>query len=570
MQPQLLHRVIDRFGLEDCGELVVLATPAQLAGVFDADLWKAAQPGADERFDAARFGTWINVLIEADAEAAAAKIAGMDPGLIATALAQHVRVFDVAAVGPCIVDGEIIGAERPRHDLNCEISGYLIEARRSDAWDAIVSLLLALDAGHGDGFQRVMRACRRLSNRGFERDGLDDLYTDREQHLLDLALDREERREQQGFVTAAQARAFLQTARELDLAGDSAPPRSPIATAYFRAMHPADASTPASGSRDDRASLTAGEGAVAANVDVDRPSSADDATEEAIESAVAAIADVVLGDITGNGLPRGLLAGAPAANDHAAEPPLARIRELLDAARAADAEVYLERTAELAYLANALVAGCSFQQRAFTLTEASDAAVAICNLGLERWPPRWRAVPRDDVGAVDRRDRCGARESGAAEDRDGSAAERHGGSAAAEPETDLLTAFQIGWAVLYREVCLKTADALIAIVAGLRPADRDLQIGLNGIRIELIRQRRAGAPWRACETLDVLMILDQSAWAALLGLLDECPVLHPLIDRTRRTPVRSFKTSDFVFISTNAHIASADSFIESLPSILRS
>ena len=43
LQPELLHRVIQTCGLEDCGELVALATPEQLARIFDLDLWRAAQ-----------------------------------------------------------------------------------------------------------------------------------------------------------------------------------------------------------------------------------------------------------------------------------------------------------------------------------------------------------------------------------------------------------------------------------------------------------------------------------------------------------------------------------------------
>src|SRR2546426_10140002 len=44
---------------------------------------------------------------------------------------------------------------------------------------------------------------------------------------------------------------------------------------------------------------------------------------------------------------------------------------------------------ELAYLANTLIAGCSIQARVFTPQEASDAAAAFCNLGLENWPHHW-------------------------------------------------------------------------------------------------------------------------------------------------------------------------------------
>ena len=64
LPPQVLHRVIQHCGLEDCGELVALLTPEQLARVFDLDLWRAAQPGMDEQFDADRFGVWIEVLVE--------------------------------------------------------------------------------------------------------------------------------------------------------------------------------------------------------------------------------------------------------------------------------------------------------------------------------------------------------------------------------------------------------------------------------------------------------------------------------------------------------------------------
>src|SRR6185369_12069837 len=71
LQPELLHRVIQKVGLEDASELVALATPEQLSRVFDLDLWQSARPGVDEQFDAARFGTWLQVLHEAGAEVAA-------------------------------------------------------------------------------------------------------------------------------------------------------------------------------------------------------------------------------------------------------------------------------------------------------------------------------------------------------------------------------------------------------------------------------------------------------------------------------------------------------------------
>ncbi|HKX27162.1 MAG TPA: DUF6178 family protein, partial [Blastocatellia bacterium] len=64
LRPDLLHRVIQTCGLEDCGEIVALATPEQLTRIFDLDLWRAAQAGRDEQFDAHRFGVWLEVLVE--------------------------------------------------------------------------------------------------------------------------------------------------------------------------------------------------------------------------------------------------------------------------------------------------------------------------------------------------------------------------------------------------------------------------------------------------------------------------------------------------------------------------
>ena len=100
LPPEVLHRVIEKCGLEDCGELVALATAGQLAAVFDLDLWLPAAPGLDERFNADRFVLWLEVMMEAGAPLAAQKLAEIDVDLAAAALARHVRVFDAATISP--------------------------------------------------------------------------------------------------------------------------------------------------------------------------------------------------------------------------------------------------------------------------------------------------------------------------------------------------------------------------------------------------------------------------------------------------------------------------------------
>jgi hypothetical protein len=53
------------------------------------------------------------------------------------------------------------------------------------------------------------------------------------------------------------------------------------------------------------------------------------------------------------------------------------------------------------------------------------------------------------------------------------------------PDRDLITAFQVGWTVLHRDVCMFAAERLIDVVADIRCRDRDIQLRLNGLRREL-------------------------------------------------------------------------------------
>ncbi len=228
LPPELLHRVIERCGLEDCGELVALATPAQVARVLDLDLWRSPSAGLDEQFDADRFGVWIEVLVEQGTDVAARTVAGLDADLVAAGLAQHVRVYDIAAfAGYVTSDGtEIPAVIEPDGGLTCELAGRRLVARRPDAWDAIVDVLLALEEGHHAAFARLMRRCLALSNSRPEVDELDPLLTGAEQAMFDLSDEREQRREALGFASPAQARAFLELSRRLRLDAAVAPATS--------------------------------------------------------------------------------------------------------------------------------------------------------------------------------------------------------------------------------------------------------------------------------------------------------------------------------------------------------
>ena len=217
---------------------MALATPEQLMRIFDLDLWRSAQPGVDEEFDAERFGLWLEVLAEFGASSAAQKLAQIDADLVIAGLAQHARVFDCAVVTPYrTTDGiEMTGIRETGDGLACEVGGYRVVATRTGSWDAIVSILVSLDAEHPEYFHQVMRGCRALSNASFELDGLDDVLGDNDQAMFDVAIGREQRRDKQGYVTPVQARAFLEMSRQIQLGSDTVPPASPIALAYLRLL----------------------------------------------------------------------------------------------------------------------------------------------------------------------------------------------------------------------------------------------------------------------------------------------------------------------------------------------
>jgi hypothetical protein len=525
LQPEVLHRMIDRAGLEDAGELIALATPAQLTGVFDLDLWHRDQPGRDEHFDADRFGVWLEVLAESGADIAARTLAGVDLGIVTTAFAQHIAVFDPATVhNPGDTEGDDAGFdEEANKAMSADIGGYLVVAKRADSWDAIVAVLLALDAAHHRAFHTVMHGCRSLSNSTPEVDGLDNLLTEPEQVMFNLATDRERRRERQGYATPAEARAFLDLARHVPVGRDSTPPRSAIADAYFRAVDDTTETSPP--------------------LDVDHQLHAHDsdtATNEA--PAVASLVDILVDEGVLPRPPRALLGDADGPTAR-----LARIQMLLQFIHDSDPAAYLMRTQELAFLANAMLAGCSVQARPLTLQEASDAAVAVCNLGLENWPAHWS--------------------------QDGSRGGTSDGDTATLSDSflaahDLVVVFQVGWRTLYGQVCMFTAEQLIAVLRKVRCDDRETQAGVVALRKAMAREWKAGTPWRARDALDVITSLDMPAWAALLGLIDQCPVMHAGLGASRGG-TRAVSPSDFQFISDNSQIALVRAFMQSLPDVLR-
>jgi hypothetical protein len=419
-------------------------------------------------------------------EAVAARvIAELDPTLAIAALSRYVRVFDPGIFEPTASSDDERGwnGPRPSADDECEIGGYLIRARTADAWDAIVGLLVALSGQRPRVFHALMQGCRDLSNSTPEQDGLHNLLLEPEQALHDIALEREHRRVQQGYLSADDARAFLKLARQ-PRQGQST---NPIAAAYFRDLDEAIAST-SERPPDDR-------GAAVSSIDI--AVSIDAITEVMAEAAIERTQ------------PRALLGPGTAETTC-----LMPIEPLMEYVVATNPAAYRLRNQELTFLANALLAGCSVYGRAFTIQEAWDAAVGICNVGLDRGP-----LP--DAFLV---------------------------------EHDLIGEFEWGWRLLHERVSVFVTDALIAVLAEVRTVDADIQRDLDGLRRNLMRERTAGMPFRAAESLEVLSILDTPTWACLCGLLSECPVAPDALSAILERRTSAISATAFACFTTRAQI----------------
>jgi len=190
----------------------------------------------------------------------------------------------------------------------------------------------------------------------------------------------------------------------------------------------------------------------------------------------------------------------------------ARLRAEMEALHDRDPAGFEKKIDDLVFLANTLKAGCTLQARAFAGQEAWDAAVAVSNLGLET------LAPTHDLLA----------------------------------DLDLIGLFQVGWTTLHDDVAMFAAAGLVDVLRNFQCRDRAIQFAVHTLRIEMTRHLRAGTPWRARDAMDVLATLDLPSWAALLGLIAECPVL-----------VTEGGTA-FEFISERSQIQSIQAFVQSL------
>jgi hypothetical protein len=503
LDPKLLYRLVRHCGLADCGEILALATTEQLTRIFDDDLWTSAQAGADEELDADRFALWLEVLAELGPEVAARKLVDMDFDLVTAAISRLVLAFDEdlaivrsAAAEPGSewedVDVDALAAGALAGNCSHELGGYTIVARHAGSWDALVSVLASLDHDHRPFFARLMRRCARLSSEYIvDNGGLYEVLTSAEQVVADAAASREDRREAEGYVTASQATAFLKLARApqaQDAAGVDA-----VTLGYFRELQARARKRGEPASPAPRV-LPVGD------------------IEPDVREFLASVEEYAE--------PRSPRALLPPAGD---DERLSRVRRHLLRLQEQDPAAYAGCTEELAYLANVLLSGCSFQSRRFRPVEAADAALAVCNLGL----------------------------------------------ASGADHQSLVGCFCRGFRILYEEVCLPTARRLSQTLSAVICADTVIEREARETARRLRRDIEQGEPWRSRDEIEVVAMLDQPTWAVLVNLLDQCPTLPRGFERGPGDEPCLRISTEFEFISEARQIAALRGFVAGLATALQ-
>jgi hypothetical protein len=465
LPPAALLRLIDHVGLEDAGELVALATADQLCRVFDEDVWQSARPGEDERFDPQRFTLWLEVMLEVGERFAASKLAELPEELVELALHHHVMVISLQELALLISEGEgQVPLEKVVEDSPyLELGDYCVIARRPDGWDAIVTVLLALDERHSNVLQPMLERLWRVTSEWiYGQGGLYEVLTSAEMLEADPAADREDRRARAGFVAASSARSFLALARKDDIGALlRAPSRDPITRVFFREYQPVPRDLGGAAREPESAGL-----------------------RELLEAA---------GDTPAAGLLEAVPATRPMAQTLLA-------RALVEVG-GRDRDRHGERMGELGYLANVLLAGAGTRGGRLRPLDAAEAALAICSLGLDH------AVLLDQDGG----------RKGEAEERAAHLLERL--------SCDVL--FRVGWRLLREEVTLPALAAVERVAAMVDTADPQDRAAGERLAAAARTAVKEGRPAAAAARLDVLAgTMDEAQLELLAALTDDIPGLR--------------------------------------------
>lgn len=242
LEPAHLSALIREVGIEDSGELLAMATPEQFSYLVDESMWTQQRPGEDEVFDHGRFVVWLDVMFEGGADLVVQRLRALSEETLAVAFSGQLLVLDVETLGIGMAGASAYEAELVEKALDAclylEFDNYTLVAKRGIGWDTVIEALLSLDKVDHALVRRILDECCRASTEYVDDNGgLSSVLSAEEMLEEDASASREERRSELGFVTPADARAFLLLAEQTPIGmGGEVPERDAITRAYFREL----------------------------------------------------------------------------------------------------------------------------------------------------------------------------------------------------------------------------------------------------------------------------------------------------------------------------------------------
>ena len=368
----VLGKLIDRIGLEDAGELVALASTAQLERVFDDDLWRADRAGGDETFRPERFALWLRVMQEAGEGALVQRMCELPQDLLALAVHRLVLVLDNDVLTDLLTaeDEEAEQIVRALEDsLVEEWEEFRLIARDPDVWDDVWHALLSLDRDHHDRLRAILQQCCDMSTEYISgQGGLFQVLTADEMLDSDVAAARDDRRVAEGFISPADARAFLELARR----GGGGDERDAITRAYFRGLKQPNIETPPTAAAGGGLMALLREAESAVSADIHR-------TWLAITAVCPRPAE--RGEGKGEG-PAAAITIEPQEKQSQARLVAPLFEQAMGELRNSDPTLFSARVRELGYLMNVWIAGGAHEGRRPRPVEALEVVLKTCEAGM--------------------------------------------------------------------------------------------------------------------------------------------------------------------------------------------
>lgn len=502
-----LDRLIERVGLEDCGELLQTVGSEKMNEVLAVSLWTRSAMGKTDALNVSRFVQWVQTWLLDGEETMARRVADMEDELLVCLLKElfQVRIWG----GGNISDDDNTGdGNNTGDEVDLVFEEYRIYRSSERHWYVVEEMLMTMWARHPDFTLRLLGRCEQDQSAATQVSsgiGSDARHED-------LAYAREIKRAQAGYVDPVAACAFLIHARSHSLAELRDQRAYDFFTAeYFvrqaRNLQRQSASPARSDGRrwlprqiandqDLTDSTKDGSGLI------DRGAAT--ATPEEF-----AVLDSILRDegiIGYNNGSRALLA-APGGGIEESDSKSSTLieRAIVQLARH-DPVVSSQRLVELAYLSNIVVVDMKIQGREFSESDAARFAVATANLGA-CWLLDDMDMPGDPLSSI-----CRVLES----------------------EPGIVRLFQIGYQLLC-EIPEQCAQALERV---LRSRPRRSAV------INLIRQKQYSAARSAIERL--ADVSDNATCVALNILVDSSPCFPSMLDGQAMCSMYVDKSSRYV------------------------